>query len=166
MCRLMSAAARANTSSRSSEAFTSSPISASVASTSVEISEPPPRAALIMCSSVGFMDQNYYSRCEKTGRFAGGNPLSTPWSFLACSGQCHERRQERIQEALPFLLLRLRSAPQLQNPDIRQVAVALRIVEPVSDDKFVGNSEAHIIRAHRRNAPLRLVEQHRHSQVF
>src|SRR5208282_6018964 len=38
MCRLISAAVRASTSSKSSDAFTSSPISANVASTSAEVS--------------------------------------------------------------------------------------------------------------------------------
>src|SRR5467141_1955948 len=61
MCRLIKAADRAKTSSRSSEAFTSSPISASVARTSAEISVPPFNAIAVVCSSVGFM-KYYYSR--------------------------------------------------------------------------------------------------------
>src|SRR5271168_4351902 len=62
MCRLISAAERASTSSKSSEAFTSSPISASVASTSAETSSPPVAAVAAVFVSVGFMQSNYYSR--------------------------------------------------------------------------------------------------------
>src|SRR5260370_41165533 len=62
MWRLISAAVRASTSSKSSEAFTSSPISASVANTSAEISAPPFNAVAAVSPSVEFMKSNHYSR--------------------------------------------------------------------------------------------------------
>src|ERR1700730_10703793 len=57
MCRLMSAAVRASTSSRSSEALTSSPISASVARTSAEVSGLPFAVTATVSVSVGFIEQ-------------------------------------------------------------------------------------------------------------
>src|SRR6476646_3291415 len=58
----MRAADRAKTSSRSSEEFTSSPISASVAKTSAEISVPVFVVCVSVCAPVVFMNSLYYSR--------------------------------------------------------------------------------------------------------
>src|SRR5882724_1083251 len=58
----MRAAERAKTSSRSREEFTSSPISASVAKTSAEISVPVFVVSASACAPGGFMDSLYYSR--------------------------------------------------------------------------------------------------------
>src|SRR6266849_9486959 len=58
----MRAAERARTSSRSSEEFTSSPISASVAKTSAETSVPVFVVCVSVCAPVGFMDSLYYRR--------------------------------------------------------------------------------------------------------
>src|SRR5882724_12626294 len=90
MWRLMSAAVRASTSSRSSDEFTSSPISASVARTSAEISGVPLGAAVSICVSVGFIWKNYYSRpanvCwqtpAKAARFAAPLGAESRASFL------------------------------------------------------------------------------------
>src|SRR6267378_2184698 len=75
----MRAAERAKTSSRSSEEFTSSPISASVARTSAESSAP----VLVVCASAcapgGFMDSIYYSRRRRTpSALFGGFPRTGP----------------------------------------------------------------------------------------
>src|SRR5580658_6466428 len=56
MWRLISAAERARTSSRSSDALTSSPISASVASTSAEVSAAAFSASVPVCDSRGFIE--------------------------------------------------------------------------------------------------------------
>src|ERR1700682_3055651 len=66
MCRLISAAVRASTSSRSSEAFTSSPISVRVASTSAETSGAGAGATVVCSSRV--MRQAHYNRSALTGR--------------------------------------------------------------------------------------------------
>src|ERR1700732_1958789 len=67
MWRLISAAVRANTSSRSSEAFTSSPISVSVASTSAEISAVA-SCASVVCSSVVLMRHAHYIRSARAAQ--------------------------------------------------------------------------------------------------
>jgi hypothetical protein len=85
MCRLISAADRARTSSRSSDALTSSPICASVARTSAEISAPPfiapSKAVAVVCVSSGFINSSYYSRPARTISAAGkaGGDL-----FISC----------------------------------------------------------------------------------
>src|ERR1700742_4591077 len=56
MCLLISAAERASTSSRSSDALTSSPISASVARTSAEVSAAAFSASVPVCDSWGFIE--------------------------------------------------------------------------------------------------------------
>src|SRR5260370_1359720 len=68
MCRLIKAAVRAKTSSKSSEAFTSSPISVSVERTSAEISSRPCKAVAVDCASVGFMKSTYYIRPRSARR--------------------------------------------------------------------------------------------------
>src|SRR5262245_8485807 len=64
MCLLISAAVRASTSSKSSEAFTSSPICVSVARTSSDTSDGVPIACLIgsVCVPVGFIIERQYIR--------------------------------------------------------------------------------------------------------
>src|SRR5882762_12037017 len=61
----MRAAERAWTSSRSSEELTSSPISASVAKTSAEISAPMFVVFVSVWAPGGFMDSLYYSRRQR-----------------------------------------------------------------------------------------------------
>src|SRR5215467_11185179 len=62
MCFLISAAVRASTSSRSSEAFTSSPICVRVASTSSDTSEVVEFRMGSVCVSGGFMLTRHYIR--------------------------------------------------------------------------------------------------------
>src|SRR5882762_6719744 len=103
----MRAAERARTSSRSSEEFTSSPISASVAKTSAEISAP----VCVVCVSVwapgGFMDSLYYSRRQRAcPALFGGFPK---WDHLfLCRNRSARHRnpprpEEKIARARYFL---------------------------------------------------------------
>src|SRR5216683_6543264 len=105
MWRLMRAAERARTSSRSSEELTSSPISASVAKTSAEISAP----MFVVCVSVwapgGFMDSLYYSRRQRAGpALFGGLPK---WNhFFSCRNRSTRHRNPlRIEEQFAPLFL-------------------------------------------------------------
>src|SRR6266481_572028 len=93
MCRLISAAVLASTSSKSSELFTSSPISASVESTSAEISAPPLSAVAVDCSFIGFMKSVYYSRRRTGSRSAMACPIELRrFSSLAPILQARARR--------------------------------------------------------------------------
>src|SRR6202011_4163485 len=136
MWRLMSAAVRANTSSRSSEAFTSSPISVSVASTSGESSGAGLAASGSVCVALAFMQVKI---------IAGpiGGPDHPLWSVA-------RMRSSR--------LFRLRS--QGEHADIREVAVGLGVIQAVADHEFVGDGEANVIGADFGQAARRLIEQH------
>src|SRR5258706_12625967 len=140
MCRLISAAVRANTSSRSSEAFSSSPISVSVASTSAEISKAG-AAATVVCSSVVLMRYGHYNRSAAQARVSRSSLLF--FLFRA------------------FFILRAKG----QDTHIAEIAVTLRIVQPVSHHELVGDFEAHIIRADFGDPPLRLIQQHGHTNA-
>src|SRR5258706_5300192 len=140
MCRLISAAVRANTSSRSSEAFTSSPISVSVASTSAEISKAG-AAAMVVCSSVVLMRYGHYNRSAAQARVSRNSLLF--FLFRA------------------FFILRAK----VQDTHIAEIAVALRIVQPVAHHELVGNLEANIIRADLGDPPLWLIQQHGHTNA-
>src|ERR1700681_4613232 len=141
MWRLMSAAVRANTSSRSSEAFTSSPITVSVASTSGESSGAGLAASVSVCASVGFMQVNII-----TGPIGG--PDEPLWS---------------VARMRASWLFRLRS--QREHTDVREVAVALGVIQAVADHEFVGDGEANVIGADFREAARWFIEQHGHAQT-
>src|SRR5579863_2391639 len=83
MCRLMSAAERASTSSRSSEALTSSPISASVARTSAEVSAAAFSASVLVCDSWGFIDSLIIAG-EKDRQAARLAHVKEPVTFGTC----------------------------------------------------------------------------------
>src|SRR5262249_20627108 len=68
MCFLMSAAVRASTSSKSSDAFTSSPICVSVASTSSDTSEGVEVRMGSVCASGGFIAQMTLYQATATAR--------------------------------------------------------------------------------------------------
>src|SRR5882672_918158 len=98
MCRLMRAAERARTSSRSSEEFTSSPISARVAKTSAEISAP----VFVVCVSVwglgGFMDSLYYSRRQRACPALFNGFPKWDISFYAGTDPLRHRNAPRAEE--------------------------------------------------------------------
>src|SRR6266571_4344680 len=60
----------------------------------------------------------------------------------------------------------LQAGTKQQNPYVRQVSVALGIVEAIAHDKLVGYRKTDVVRAHCGEPPLRLVQQDRHAQVF
>jgi len=47
---------------------------------------------------------------------------------------------------------------------VRQIPIPFRVIQPVTHHKFVGDREAHVIGAHRRDPPLLLVQQYCHPQ--
>src|SRR5882672_10188056 len=101
MWRLMRAAERAKTSSRSSEEFTSSPISASVAKTSAEISVPVFAICVSACALGGFMDSLYYSRRPRAcpalfGGFPGWGSLLVVQELACALRAIGCSRQEEI----------------------------------------------------------------------
>src|SRR6266850_2900297 len=169
----MRAAVRAKTSSRSSEEFTSSPISASVAKTSAETSVPVFVVCASACAPVGFMDSLYYSR-RKGHAFHSSAAFSDCESLLLVQEpSCVLRvvcssRQKKFAQLLPSFLrsFLLEVASERENAHIGQVPVAFGIVQSVSDDKFVGNRVADVVGAHRCDAALGLVQQHRDAQVL
>src|SRR6266404_5892008 len=169
----MRAAERARTSSRSSEEFTSSPISASVAKTSAEISVPVFVVCASACAPVGFMDSLYYSRrLRACPALPGGFPewvslLVVQEPDCALKPICCSRQKDIRLTTTSFLgSFLLEVASERENTHIGQVPVAFGIVQSVSDDKFVGNREADVVGAHRCDAALGLVQQHRDAQVF
>src|SRR6266403_2641185 len=169
----MRAAERARTSSRSSEEFTSSPISASVAKTSAEISVPVFVVCASVCAPVGFMDSLYYSRRLRAcpgllGGFPGRGSLLVVQEPACASRPLCCSRQKDIRSTTPSLLgsFLLEVASKRENTHVGQVPVAFGIVQPVTDDKFVGNREADVVGAHRCDAAIGLVQQHRDAQVL
>src|SRR5580698_3541262 len=166
MCRLISAAVRASTSSKSSEEFTSSPISASVFRTSAEISvfsvAVVSVAVACVCSLAGFMNSYHYSRQPRSGcgssfyRSFGDNPF---WRW-----QVGRETALRIAVCLFAWFSRFVLGLQREHCDSLQIAVTLRIVQPKPHHEFVRDAKSHIVRPHRRDAPFRLVQQYRHPQ--
>src|SRR5882762_1379917 len=169
----MRAAVRAKTSSRSSDEFTSSPISASVAKTSAETSVPVFVVCASACAPVGFMDSLYYSRREghafhSSAAFADCDRFFLFRNRLARCAWSVAAARKKFAQLLPSFLrsFLLEVASERESTHIGQVPVAFGIVQSVSDDKFVGNREADVVGAHRCDAALGLVQQHRDAQVL
>src|SRR5208282_505455 len=156
MCRLISAAVCARTSSRSSDAFTSSPISANVASTSAEVS------GLSVCGVVCSLG----SVASMYPLIITGVPPEVP---VEQAPFCANRSRGRV---LPhkwkrvLLVLCFSARPQLQHAHIRQIPVALVKIQSVAHHKFIRDREPRVIGFHVRNAALHLVQQHCHAQVL
>src|SRR6266567_2474089 len=162
MCRLIKAAVRARTSSRSSEALTSSPISASVDRTSAEISVPPFNAVAVVCSSVGLMKSYYYSRRRRV-RPAKLTPQSG-FSFFPIM-----KLIVRACESYPadcdcfsgkssvFGRLFLQARTQQQHANVGQISITLGVIKPVPDHKFVGNGKSDVVSMHGRDPAFRFV---------
>src|SRR6266403_3658748 len=169
----MRAAERARTSSRSSEEFTSSPISASVAKTSAEISVPVFVVCASVCAPEGFMDSLYYSRRLRAcpallGGFPGWGSLLVVQELACVLRVVCSSRQKKFAQLLPSFLrsFLLEVASKRENSHVGQVPIAFGVVQPVADDKFVGNREADVVGAHRRDPAIGLVQQHRDAQVL
>src|SRR5215472_12356579 len=127
MWRLIKAAVRDRTSSRSREALTESPISARVANTSAESSGPPNAATTPVCASVGFMKSTIIAGAPGASADTKHTSIGT-WLFgLGWFG-------------------RIRA--QFQNANVGNIAVALGVVQSVANDEFVGNGKANVVSAH------------------
>src|SRR5215469_8574102 len=129
----------ARTSSRSSEALTSSPISERVARTSLETSGCSAVACVCGFDSVASMNAS-----SITGDFGAEGEAKVCLSFhfgLATRTQAH-------------------------NADIREIAIALIKIEAVADHEFVGDDEAGVIGFDIGDAALNFVEEHGDAQVF
>src|SRR5215475_9471657 len=85
MCLLISAAVRASTSSKSSEAFTSSPICVSVASTSSDTSNAFPAGMGSVCVPGGFIREQQYNRRPTRPACAANLALATAEFLLAAN---------------------------------------------------------------------------------
>src|SRR5208282_4316479 len=167
MCRFMSAAVRASTSSKSSEELTSSPISASVLRTSAEISAFSVAVVRVAGASVwsfgGFMNSYHNSRQPRRVR------ESSLWqASLVCSRYAEEGLEQtlRLRTAARSIgrfssfVLRL----QAKYSDSLEIAVTLRIVQAKADHEFVRDAKSDVIRLHSCNPPFRLIQQHRDAQ--
>ena len=91
------------------------------------------------------------SRCDESlARFVIGN------SKLHCQ---LSQRDRWLCPQSPTLELQI-----LEHADIREIAIAFRVVEAIADDIGIGNREADILSFDRLFAPRRLVEQRRDAQ--
>src|SRR5215467_14768065 len=85
--------------------------------------------------------------------------------WIVVCGAPNKFFSEKLPRQPLFGTLVLCRAAQGQDSNIRQVSITFGIVQAVSNDKFVGDREANIVRAHGGEATLRLVQQNRDSQV-
>src|ERR1700752_3665911 len=154
MCFLMSTAACANTSSRSSEALTSSPISARGANTSGF-------SVVKLVSVLGSVAS------MKLVIIAGARVELVPKGLEFC--QSFFKALKSMLESQPverstwLFGLPGGARTKMQNANVGQVAVALGVVQAVADDELIGNREAGVVGAHIGNAALRLVQEHDHA---
>src|ERR1700720_427832 len=147
MWRLISAAVRASTSSRSSEAFTSSPISASVARTSAEASGLPCSAAVPTCVSGAFIESIIIAGSLRVQCFCKDFISRSVW---AGPGRGRDVRWLRLAAL----------GSQRKHAHVRHVAVAFGVVQAKANNKFIRNRKTDVIGMHRSDPALRLVQQH------
>ena len=74
----------------------------------------------------------------------------------------------RAGSSWPIPKLNMLSGMRLrrQHPDVAQIAVILRVVQPITNHKLVRNSKSDILHVHWRQPPFRLIQERGNGELL